>query len=387
MVKSILRGVWLFLILWVVSVHGAPGVLADTGLEAEAEFSRSVQIRQILASRVEQILALKRQSVILHQDHLGSVSVSTDFSGQVTGTKSYNAFGGVRGETGYLDTRGFSGQEVDESTGLIHYKFRDLDPRSGRWVSPDPLYSMVAGEKITKLGESTTAYAYASNQAINQYDPTGLNKAAAGKVSQKKLSRFGRMKRGLKKAWRHAKRNKLKTLGKVIGLAGAITAIAATGGIAGAVGAGAWAIGAGMETVASGRQHFKKARGEGKSVAQSMKSAVFNKDVGLNVLGAVAGGLSFGASSVATSSASVATSLALASGSVYMGQAGVSTGFAVQSVRNNEGGAMFGLGVAVLNCAAAATGLGMIGVSAAASMASNASWAGAAAVDLRSSHL
>jgi hypothetical protein len=55
----------------------------------------------------------------IHQDHLGSTSVTSDEDGETTATISYFAFGAVRSSTGALPTeKGFTGQRLD-STGVF----------------------------------------------------------------------------------------------------------------------------------------------------------------------------------------------------------------------------------------------------------------------------
>jgi RHS repeat-associated protein len=114
-------------------------------------------------------------TVYLAQDHLGSTTVETDADGAVIGRRSYTPFGAAAASTGDADRYGFTGQEQDDS-GLVHFKFRGLDPLLGRWSSPDPAFSASTDNKVGKLGESTTAYAYVANNPIGFVDPTGLGK-------------------------------------------------------------------------------------------------------------------------------------------------------------------------------------------------------------------
>ncbi|MBK8010239.1 MAG: hypothetical protein IPK13_02765 [Deltaproteobacteria bacterium] len=56
------------------------------------------------------------------------------------------------------------GQYFDAETGLHHNRFRNYDPRTGRYLEPDPL----------GVRASVNVYAYASADPINWTDPMGL---------------------------------------------------------------------------------------------------------------------------------------------------------------------------------------------------------------------
>lgn len=113
--------------------------------------------------------------VYLHGDHLGSLTLATGKDGEVRGERGYYPFGDVRAESGYVDSHGFTGQERDDSTGLLQFQHRYLDTGTGRWLSPDPLFSVASSSLIGKLGDSTTAYAYVSGNVTNAIDKTGLD--------------------------------------------------------------------------------------------------------------------------------------------------------------------------------------------------------------------
>ncbi|HEY5943619.1 MAG TPA: RHS repeat-associated core domain-containing protein [Solirubrobacterales bacterium] len=88
----------------------------------------------------------------------------TDSSGEVTGTFSYTALGRPASSTGTETTPlGYAGQLTNESSGLQYLRARVYDPGTGQFLSRDPM-SDVTG----------VAYAYAGNNPINGYDPSGL---------------------------------------------------------------------------------------------------------------------------------------------------------------------------------------------------------------------
>lgn len=112
--------------------------------------------------------------VYLHGDHLGSLTLATSAKGALAGERAFYPLGDVRSESGYVDEYGFTGQERDRSTGLVHFRSRYLDPATGRWLSPDPLFEIASEGLLQRLGESTTAYAYVAGNVTNAIDLNGL---------------------------------------------------------------------------------------------------------------------------------------------------------------------------------------------------------------------
>jgi RHS repeat-associated protein len=97
-------------------------------------------------------------------DGLGSTAALTDSSGAVTATYKYDVFGAVKSSTGPGSTEfRFAGQQDDLALGYQYLRARYYDPATGRFISKDPL------ENLTR-----TPYTYASNNASNFVDPTGL---------------------------------------------------------------------------------------------------------------------------------------------------------------------------------------------------------------------
>jgi len=68
----------------------------------------------------------------------------------------------------------FPGQYFDVETNLIENWNRYYDASTGRYLQPEPVLqkpNFVAARAL--LGMSTPAYAYASNNPVNRYDPNG----------------------------------------------------------------------------------------------------------------------------------------------------------------------------------------------------------------------
>lgn len=100
----------------------------------------------------------------LFTDHLGSVVLGLESSGQLAFTRSYGPWGEtITGEDG---ERGYTGQVKDEN-GLIYLHARFYDPSIGRFISPDPTISSPHPIGMNR-------YAYAFNDPINHSDIDGL---------------------------------------------------------------------------------------------------------------------------------------------------------------------------------------------------------------------
>ena len=61
---------------------------------------------------------------VIHKDHLGSSSLTTDTKGVVVSNQSYYPYGDTRTSTGENPTRQYTGQINDVDTGLYYYNSR-----------------------------------------------------------------------------------------------------------------------------------------------------------------------------------------------------------------------------------------------------------------------
>ena len=121
----------------------------------------------------------------VHRDHLGSVEAVTDASGNELVVLGYDPYGERRDadwtarlteaeiETllsahGERVSRGFTGHEHLDRTGLIHMNGRVYDPRLGRFLSPD----QIVGDPTSS--QSWNLYSYVGNNPLSYVDPTGL---------------------------------------------------------------------------------------------------------------------------------------------------------------------------------------------------------------------
>ena len=95
-----------------------------------------------------------------HKGGLGSIVATTNPTGTVTGTASYDAWGNTSSSTGNIPQYGYTGREPDE-TGLIYYRARYYDPTMGRFTQRDP------------IGFKGGMNQYAYGDPVNYTDPTG----------------------------------------------------------------------------------------------------------------------------------------------------------------------------------------------------------------------
>jgi RHS repeat-associated protein len=146
-----------------------------------------------------------------HRDHLGSVAILTDETGNVVERLSYDAWGKRRHPNGQDDpagalasqtTRGFTGHEQLDDVGLIHMNGRVYDPLLGRFGTPDPM---------TENPFSTQGwnrYSYVGNSPLNFSDPSGY--CFMGCFWQKPFKALGKLF------------NKIPILGDILKIAAAI---------------------------------------------------------------------------------------------------------------------------------------------------------------------
>jgi len=111
----------------------------------------------------------------LHSDHLGSISVITDSTGAVVERLRFDVFGAPVNLDGTSKTsfganstsRGYTGHEMDSSTGLINMNARLYDPVLGRFISADTVVPE-AGDM-----QAFNRYSYVLNNPLMYTDPSG----------------------------------------------------------------------------------------------------------------------------------------------------------------------------------------------------------------------
>ncbi len=102
-----------------------------------------------------------------HLDGLGSLVKTTDASGNVEGSRSYDSFGQppISPFNGYA----FTSRESDSESGLYYYRGRYYLPELARFLSPDPMPIWA------RTHRELNAYPYVANSPVTFTDPFGLN--------------------------------------------------------------------------------------------------------------------------------------------------------------------------------------------------------------------
>jgi RHS repeat-associated protein len=118
---------------------------------------------------LDQNLSVTKDSATYYysQDGLGSVRTLTDSTGAVKNTYDYLPFGGAlnSGTSVTVEQRyTYTGREKNPESALMYYRYRQYDPRVGRFGGRDPIgYRGGIG-----------LYAYAEGCPISEADPSGL---------------------------------------------------------------------------------------------------------------------------------------------------------------------------------------------------------------------
>jgi RHS repeat-associated protein len=116
-------------------------------------------------------------SHILLRDGQRSVRELRDSAGAASDRYVFDAFGVNTGSSGSTPNRFlYTGQELDAETGLYYLRARYYDPSLGRFLTPDPLHG------VPTEPSSLHAYAYAFNDPVNHWDPSGLDGLSFGEV-------------------------------------------------------------------------------------------------------------------------------------------------------------------------------------------------------------
>jgi RHS repeat-associated protein len=106
------------------------------------------------------------QYYFYHNDHLGTPQKLASASGAIGWSAVYDAFGKASVNAGSTVTNNlrFPGQYQDAETGLYYNYHRYYDPRTGRYVTADPI----------GLEGGVNPFAYALNNPLNLIDLLGL---------------------------------------------------------------------------------------------------------------------------------------------------------------------------------------------------------------------
>jgi len=101
-----------------------------------------------------------------HNDLLGTPELMTDSTNTAVWEAAYDAFGEatIHPASTVVNNFRFPGQYYDAETGLHYNLHRYYDPKTGRYMTPDPI----------GLAGGINPYAYVQNDPVNLVDPWGL---------------------------------------------------------------------------------------------------------------------------------------------------------------------------------------------------------------------
>ena len=142
-------------------------------LECSAVWERWIVKHPLTGLPLELIVRNGGRYFIHHDAHLRPVLI-TSTGGEVVWRATYDPFGAatVDPSSSITYNHRLPGQVYDSETGLHYNHHRYYDPEIGRFLQVDPL---LASNRLTaQTLLLTQPYAYAHNNPLNEYDPTGL---------------------------------------------------------------------------------------------------------------------------------------------------------------------------------------------------------------------
>ncbi|MBN2488770.1 MAG: RHS repeat protein, partial [Methanosarcinaceae archaeon] len=123
----------------------------------------------------------QRGEFYYHYDGLGSVRSLSDSKESIKTIYLYDAFGQIDKELGHVDNDFlFTGEQMDDETGLIYLRARYYDPDTGRFITKDPFVGFISKT------QSINRYVYTMNNPVNHIDPSGYSSEM---VNSKKIKK------------------------------------------------------------------------------------------------------------------------------------------------------------------------------------------------------
>ncbi len=156
------------------NVYDLSGTLVHIFNETDAEQTDYIKMGSQTLARIKKVGGADTVTY-LHADHLGSAVVGTNAAGGHAWDEVYYPYGGkYLSETANDNQAGFTGHISDTATGFIYMQARYYEPDIG-FLSIDPVTFMDTGEP-----GYFNRYAYAFNNPINNFDPTGMSCESLG---------------------------------------------------------------------------------------------------------------------------------------------------------------------------------------------------------------
>ncbi|MFF6787331.1 polymorphic toxin-type HINT domain-containing protein, partial [Streptomyces sp. NPDC012510] len=125
---------------------------------------------QTIAVRTATVGTAGSKLSFLAGDHHGTSSLALDATTYAVTKRYTSPFGASRDPkpvTVWPDDKAFLGKPADVGTGLTHIGAREYDPKTGQFISVDPIMAL-------NQHQSLNGYAYSDNNPVTRSDPTGL---------------------------------------------------------------------------------------------------------------------------------------------------------------------------------------------------------------------
>jgi RHS repeat-associated protein len=132
---------------------------------------------------VDEILAMRQNATtsFFEVDAQRSV-VRIASGGSASVSYNYDSFGRVTSQTGTATAPfAFQGRELDAESGLYYFRARYYDPRTGRFLSEDPL----------RFSGGDNFYTFVANNPVNLLDPSGLSPSFGDCLGRCALDQYG----------------------------------------------------------------------------------------------------------------------------------------------------------------------------------------------------
>jgi RHS repeat-associated protein len=147
--------------------YGATGVLQESSADGGTVLKTYTSIGEQLYTITNNWTSITNRYYT--RDHLGSVREIVTSTGSVFVRYNYTPYGersrAAESFASYEAEKGYTGHDYLPDSGLILTRFRAYDPRTGRWLSADPI-----GER-----GGLNLYGYVGGDPVNGWDRFGLS--------------------------------------------------------------------------------------------------------------------------------------------------------------------------------------------------------------------
>ncbi len=125
--------------------------------------------RDMLQASAARMLSDEKEVIQYHHvDHVGNIRAVTQADGTVIERKHFYPYGKIREQQGDATSYAYMGSEYDAATETHRFLLRSFDPKSGRWLQPDPSFDQIGG-----ADDEWNSYGLASNNPLRIREMSG----------------------------------------------------------------------------------------------------------------------------------------------------------------------------------------------------------------------